>query len=259
MTLVTQEKSTNTILYQYFHEIPDKNLALLALVLLLIVSVISFGLSLWTKSAFTLFIPLTGFLIAAGYACRLHMISNPKLFTFAAMQILLIVPALFLAAVNYTCFGRVINMRRSRSSKVMLWMSSLGFIIFDILCLIIQSFGGTLLTNKDPKIMKVGINLILVGILLAVIVNVFFIGTLIYINTTMSFEVNTNVWIALYVTMGCLLVRNIYRAIEFVQNYISKNGIGYLSSHEIYMYIFDFTMLFICFVVFCLLHYGFYL
>ena len=60
----------------------------------------------------------------------------------------------------------------------------------------------------------------------------------------------------MYVTMACLLVRNIYRFIEFVE---SKYGEGYLASHEIYMYILDFAMIFACIIILSVMHYGFYL
>ena len=253
-----QMKTKDFILMRYFHEIPDKKLALLSMVLLLIASFISLMVTLWTKCWFMLLVPITGFLVAAGYYYRLCTISDPKVLYFAAMQILLIVSPLLLAAANYECLGKAMKHADGILSNTMLWMPML-FLIFDIICLLIQLFGGSLLTNKDPTKMKLGVNLILIGIILALVVNVLFIGTLLYINSNVTFNIRSELWVALYVTMILLLVRNVYRFIEFIQSKTSSTGEGFLASHEFYMYLLDFSIIFVCLVIFTVLHYGFYL
>ena len=232
--MVVQEQSVasqNVVLMQYFHEIPDKRMALLAMVLLLIASFTTLVVTFWTQCWFMLLVPITGFLIALGYAYRLCMINNPKLIYFAAMQLLLIVSPLLLAAANYECLGKAMKNATGISSNI-LWLP-LGFLLFDIICLIIQFIGGSFLTNKDPKKLKLGVNMIIVGIFLALVLNVLFIGALIYINSTTALNIRQELWIALYATMICLLVRNIYRFVEFIESKMSKNGVGYLASHEL--------------------------
>ena len=236
------------ILTRFFHEIPDEQLALLAMILLIVVSIISLTVTLWTRCWFMLLVPITGFLIAFGYYCRICMISNPKIVYFAVMQILLIVPPLLLAAANYECLGQAL-----RGDNYI----PIAFIAFDIICLAIQLFGGSLLTSKDPVKLKLGINAILVGIVLATIANVAFIGILIYMNSKMSLKYE--LLIALYATMSLLLLRNVYRLIEFLQSKQTRDGSGFLASHEMYMYLFDFSTVFVCLIIFTVLHYGFYL
>ena len=245
-TICYQE--SDPILERYFHEIPDKRLALFAFYTLLIVYAACLVITIWTKCWFMLLVPLTGFLVAIGFAYRASMISNPRISAFTAMQLLIIVPPLLLAAANYECLGKCL-------SKSIYWLPII-FIIVDVICLLIQIFGVTYLTKKTPQKINQGLNIMLVGLLLALLVNIAFVVIMVYFQKSTTTIISKEIWIAMYVTMGCLLVRNIYRFIEFVE---SKYGSGYLASHEIYMYILDFAMIFACIIILSVMHYGFYL
>lgn len=245
--------SKNEVLLQkIFHEIPDKNLAMFALILLIIISFIILIITFVTKCWFMLLVPITGFLIAAGYAFRIATMSNPTMFNIGAMHMLLIVPPLLFAVANYECLGKVMKSKNS-TSKIIYWIPIL-FIIIDVVCLLMQIYGVTFLTN--PAKINTGLNYMLGGLVLAIIVNIIFIVMLISLTSNVQFGLKKEFWICLYVTMILLLIRNVYKCIEFIQ---SRFGNKYLASHEIYMYLFDFTMLFICLILFAVLHYGFYL
>lgn len=48
-----------------------------------------------------------------------------------------------------------------------------------------------------------------------------------------------------------MYIRSIFRLIEFADGWFGK-----IASNEVYFYVFDFLMIFLCFVVFTLLHFG---
>ena len=51
-----------------------------------------------------------------------------------------------------------------------------------------------------------------------------------------------------------MYIRSIFRLIEF-----SDGWFGTIATHEVYFYVFDFLMIFLCFVVFTALHFGIHL
>ena len=244
MSNVQQEQA---VLIKIFHEVPDKNLANLAMILLICISCVLLVVTVITKSWFMLILPITGFLIAGGYAFRIAMISDPSIKNIGGMYMLLIVPALLLALANYECIGKITDAK----------LIPIIFIIIDILCLLLQIYGATTLTSTNVNTIHTGLNFILAGLLLAIIVNIFFIFILFKVQKNTNFP--REFWICLYVTMILLLTRNVYKSIEFIQSRMTSDGQGYIATHEIYMYLFDFSTIFVSLVIFTVLHYGFYL
>ena len=51
-----------------------------------------------------------------------------------------------------------------------------------------------------------------------------------------------------------MYIRSIFRVVEF-----SGGWFGYVATHESYFYCFDFLMIFFCFVVFTVFHFGIHL
>ena len=244
MKLTPQQQA---MLLQKLHGVPDEKIANLAILLLIVISCVLLVITVISKTWFMLLLPITGFLIAGGYSYRIATISNPTIENYRYMYMLLIVPALLLAVVNYKCIGKITN------NKLLI----ISFIIIDILCLFIQIYGVTYLTEIDPTKIHTGLNYIMAGLIFAIIVNIIFIGLVIKIQNSLNFP--REFWICIYVTMILLLLRNIYKLVEFIQSRRSKNGQGYLSNHELYMYLFDFSIIFVALVIFAVLHYGFYL
>lgn len=242
--MVSQEQ---VILKKIFNEVPDKKIATLAMIMLIAISCVLLVITFITQCWFMLLLPITGFLIAGGYAFRIAMISDPSTTNIGGMFMLLIVPALLLAIANYECIGKI-----TKAS-----MLPIIFIIIDILCLLLQIYGATTLTNTNPNKVHTGLNFIMIGLVLAIIINIFFIFILFKVQKNIKFP--REFWICLYVTMFLLLIRNIYKLVEFIQSRMSTNGHGYIASHEIYMYLFDFSTIFVSLVIFAVLHYGFYI
>ena len=244
---------------QFFHEIPDPKIARLASVALLISSSVALIVTIWTRCWFMLLVPLTGFLIAAGYVYRVTTISEPTMSNVVKMQILLIVPPVLLAAANYACLSYALRHAHKLGKP---WFSRLPtlFIVSDIACLLLQMSGAPFLANKDPAKMRIGAYVILVGVLLALAVNLLFMGVIVYMHFTMTFNIRPEFWTCLYATMICLTIRNIFRTIQFIQDIRSAGHKGgYLSSREIYLYLFDFMLIFTCIIIFAALPYGMYL
>ena len=91
---------------------------------------------------------------------------------------------------------------------------------------------------------------------------VFFSGFLsitVYVNKARVYGLRANstlrpVFFCLYSTIALMFIRNIYRLAEFAQGYDA-----YIATHEAFFYVFDFTMIFSCFLLYACFHFGLYL
>lgn len=114
-------------------------------------------------------------------------------------------------------------------------------------------------SNGDPAAdgsnQRVGRVLLIVGLAALVCVILFFLATLIYVSTSAIYRVQAPalrpVYAGLYLTVALLLIRNIFRLIEFGQGWH-----GYIADHEVYFYIFDALMMLLWLLVMLPLHFG---
>ncbi|KAF1954336.1 RTA1-domain-containing protein [Byssothecium circinans] len=217
------------------------------------------------------FIPLAigGIFQTIGYIGRI--LSNKNQWAMGPFLIqnllLLVAPALFAASI-YIILGRIIVMVDGERYSVIRqkWLTGI-FVTGDILSFLIQGGGGGIMGASDGKesTVKAGERLIIVGLF----VQLFFFGAFVAVagifhfrlersrtvtdSTTTSVNIDTLPWkrhlIALYVTSGLILVRSIFRIIEYLQG-----NAGYLLRHEIYLYIFDAILMLGVMVVFNLIH-----
>lgn len=130
------------------------------------------------------------------------------------------------------------------------------FFASDILCLAIQGAGAGMsssLNNNDQNTAKA---LLIIGLILQLFFLTCFTAITIYLNLNKKYGLRgvkqyRAVFICLYVTIGLMYIRSIFRLIEFIDGWFGK-----IASNEVYFYIFDFLMIFLCFVVFTVLHFG---
>ncbi|CAG8111591.1 unnamed protein product [Penicillium salamii] len=170
---------------------------------------------------------------------------------------ILVAPAL-LAASIYMEFGRLIIMTDGDRFCFIrrTWLTKI-FVIGDIISFLAQFSGGAMLANdttadKGQNIMKVGvvIQLLFFGV---------FITTIIVFNMRLSKQGSRTKdivpWkrhmIALYSTGILILIRSIFRLIEFVES-----TDGPLSRYELLSYIFDAVMILITCVILNYIHPG---
>ncbi|KIY97311.1 hypothetical protein MNEG_10650 [Monoraphidium neglectum] len=244
-------------LQAFFSQIPSRDAALAAAVLYAATSVAVLATTIKTRAWFMLIVAITGLCEVLGFAFRVVMIADPKLAWLVAMQLFLIVPPVLLAIVEYVAVGRLLCMSAAgRASKLGGWTARL-FTASDVICLLVQGAGGSLAGTSQEKA-EVGRALILAGLILQLGFFTLFTGVAIHVQRTPRFGFRGCMALrpmfgCMYATIALMYVRNIFRVIEFGQGYK-----GYLATHEVFFYVFDFVPIFSCFLLFTWLNYGFY-
>ncbi|GME38997.1 Rta-like protein [Neofusicoccum parvum] len=170
--------------------------------------------------------------------------------------LLLLSPALYAASI-YMVLGRIIRATGGEALSFIrvTWLTKI-FVLGDVLSFLIQCVGGALLANADTVDAKDrGEMFITIGLIIQLIFFGLFIIVSIHFNvrlrknptdasrtTPVSWELYLRI---LYLTSGLILVRSVFRLIEYVQG-----EDGELLSNEIYLYIFDATLMFLVMVIF---------
>ena len=98
--------------------------------------------------------------------------------------------------------------------------------------------------------------LLIVGLAALVGLIFFFLATTIYVQTRPQFQLPgapaaATIFVGIYATIGLLLIRNIFRVIEFSQGFY-----GDIAVHEVYFYVFDSIMMVLWICLMVPLHFG---
>jgi hypothetical protein len=164
-----------------------------------------------------------------------------------------------LALADYLLVGRLIRLVGRQYSIVNLKFVEFGFIISDILSIGVQSSGAGLITSGNLNDMSTGINILIGGLGINLVSFCFFAVVTVHLHWTIYRRkvdfTGRERWIkmfyALYLSMILLIIRSIYRIVEF-----SLGFRGYLAIHEIYFYIFECLLIIFAFALFLPLHPG---
>ncbi|KIN06307.1 hypothetical protein OIDMADRAFT_101070 [Oidiodendron maius Zn] len=174
--------------------------------------------------------------------------------------LLLLAPALFAASI-YMVLGRIILLTDGEEHSLIRakWLTKV-FVLGDVLSFLTQSTGGGILASNNGKgNASLGQNIITAGLGIQVLFFGFFIvvGGLFHFRlkllpTTRSLQEDIPweryMW-ALYIASICILIRSVFRVVEYVMG----EG-GYLLSHEIFLYIFDATLMLFTMAIYNVLH-----
>ncbi|GME61300.1 RTA1-domain-containing protein [Neofusicoccum parvum] len=198
-----------------------------------------------------------------GYAARAGAHNNTKsLPPYIAQSLLILLAPIFFAASIYAVLGRLI--RRVDGDDISIVHPSIMtrfFVYGDVLCFFIQSGGsGILAQAKKQSAMKLGNNVILVGLGLQIYIFCFFVKIAMSFHRDLLKHPTASAlnekfpWqrymVLLYVACACVGVRNTYRVVEYAMG----RG-GFLVVHEWPLYIGDFTLMAITLIT-CLTWYD---
>lgn len=206
-------------------------------------------LIIWKKS-------LTTFVVSAlllgeviGYATRTAASPNTgSLVLYLFQSIFLVIPPLGFAATLYMVYSRIVRAIHGEglSPVPMRWTTKI-FVGGDFTCFMVQGNAAGLLGSDNTTLVRIADYIIIVGLILQILLFLFFIVCCIVFHRRMNFYVKeTRVSIQshwqsgfnmLYGTSTAVLVRNIYRVVEYVMQSISQQG--YLVTHEWPLYVFD--------------------
>ncbi|OBT58127.1 hypothetical protein VE04_01650 [Pseudogymnoascus sp. 24MN13] len=252
--------------FKLYHYSPSKAAAIVMIVLFAI-STLFHTYQLFRKRTWY-FIPFVigGIFETIGYVGRAlsaNETPNWSLVPYVMQSLLiLLAPTLFAASI-YMVLGRIIRLvdgenhsliRVSRLTKI--------FVGGDVLSFLAQSGGAGILSNaKTTSSVNLGQNVITAGLGIQVL----FFGLFVVVAMVFHLRIQkspttrsssaTIPWerhlIVLYTACLLILVRSVFRIIEYV---MGQDGV--LLSHEIYVYIFDATLMFLAMIVFNVCHPG---
>ncbi|KAJ1323927.1 RTA1 domain-containing protein [Microdochium nivale] len=255
-------------LYRYELSLPA---AIAAVVIFLILSLLHTWRIVRHRSFYFTAFTIGGFFQVIGYCGRIWSHYDPKAIGGFVMQaiLILVAPALYAASI-YMILGRLIGaLGAERLSIIPLkWMTKI-FVAGDVLSFFLQAGGGGIQAAGTLELYTLGEKIIIVGLFVQITIFGFFLATAVTFHLrqrrcatvygeagdfqTPSHQAHhretTIPWarhlVVLYVVSGFIMVRSIFRVIEYLQG----NG-GYLISHEVFLYAFDAVLMAIVMAVF---------
>ncbi|KAL4954896.1 RTA1 like protein-domain-containing protein [Aspergillus filifer] len=257
---MSSESSDGFANWQAYYYDPSMAAAVIFIVLYGIVTTLHTYHLFRTRTWFFIPMVLGGYFEFIGYIGRALSSSQTPNWTLGPyiMQsvLLLVAPALFAASI-YMYLGRIIILVRGEKYSLIRvsWMTKI-FVAGDVLSFLMQASGAGILVTNNPS---TGESIIVGGLFVQIIFFGFFVlCSLIFQrrinkNPTALGNASTTPWgkhlFALYASSILILIRSIFRVIEYLQGYD-----GYLLRNEAFIYVFDALLMFFVLVVFVTVH-----
>ncbi|GAA6056281.1 hypothetical protein JCM3770_006755 [Rhodotorula araucariae] len=175
---------------------------------------------------------------------------------------LILCPALMCASF-YMCFGRIIRFVGEKWTPIPSKWVTVTFVTIDIVSFVVQGAGGSLYSSDNTKIYPTAKAILLVGFIIQIIgLGLFAIFAVIYQIRAKRDGVPSGAWTrclyTLYAGSICVLVRGIFRTIEFGTGRGGKDK-GYLLSVEGYFYGLEFGPILLAGIILTLSYPGRYI
>ncbi|KAL2817579.1 RTA1 like protein [Aspergillus granulosus] len=204
-----------------------------------------------------------------GYICRIIAHDNKESIPIYSIQTILILlaPPLYAASI-YMVLGRLIAFLHAEKLSVISvrWMTKI-FVAGDVIAFVMQAAGGGIMATGTIENYELGEDITVGGLAVQLaFFSVFMVTCGIFhrrIRQSPTHEATAlsaslreqkgrgweTVLVGLYIASILILVRSIFRVIEYVQG-----NDGYLISHEVFMYVFDSALMFLTMVVMNVCH-----
>ncbi|KAI9150325.1 Protein RTA1 [Paramyrothecium foliicola] len=194
-----------------------------------------------------------------GFAGRAAAVdATDQLMPYIIQSVFTLIPPSLFAASIYMTLGRIIRGLGSRAESLSIirvaWLTKL-FVIGDVFAFLIQSTGAGMMAAGDNP--KPGEAAVIVGLIIQILFfGLFVVAAVIFHRRFISYSISAGAspmndfgWEAmmnmLYATSGLILVRCIFRVIEYI-----GGSDGYLLSNEWPLYIFDAVLMVITMGIF---------
>ncbi|CAF1519649.1 unnamed protein product [Rotaria magnacalcarata] len=250
-----------------FHYMPSMAAAVVSLVFYILLFVVLTSWTIWKRSWYMITLLIGCIMEIIGYGIRIQLASNPigQIPLYSSMHASIILAPIFNAAIEYVLIGRLMHAVGDQYSLVKPNLVAWIFIVCDIISMLVQSAGAGVLTSAGANLqnLETGENILLGGLGVNLASFTLFCLQLFYFDylTRKSPPVFLNGSIyqrrwrlflyVIYISSFFVLVRQIYRVIEFSQGFT-----GYLAVHEIYFYIFDTIPIFVSSAVYTIFFPG---
>ncbi|RDW86090.1 RTA1 domain-containing protein [Aspergillus mulundensis] len=192
-----------------------------------------------------------------GYLFRILSHNHTDSIPLYALQtvLILLAPALYAASI-YMVLGRlIVHLDAQQHSLVRVkWMTKI-FVTGDVISFLMQCGGGGLMSGDNQSTRQTGETITIIGLAVQIIFFGFFLLTSIIFHIRIAksptpsslqaqdswrntHNITARNWVtllfAMYVVSVLILVRSIFRMVEFIDGY----G-GYIMTHEVFIYVFD--------------------
>ena len=274
----------------YFHYHPNVAADVVACVAFALISIPLAILAHRTRMHLSWILVGTALAEAIGYALRAVVINNVSLGPFIITELLILLAPNALALLNYKVLGQVIDIKSPPPSATnlpkptlripflmdergLIYGKRIAWIFFtsDVIGFLIQGGGGGLEASSDLQTQKSGARIIMGGLVFQVIFFALFAVLAVYVyysplynrpptatqqtqSPTVEKPLMDKVFFALFVTIVLILIRNVYRLIEF-----AVTPGTYIPSSEWLFYVFDMLAIFVAMLVYMRWHFGLYL
>ncbi|CAI7567842.1 unnamed protein product [Penicillium pancosmium] len=205
----------------------------------------------------------------ACYICRAlahgHK-ENIPIYSVGTIMILL-APPLYAASIYMTLGRLIIHLDAEDLSMVPVkWLTTI-FVTGDVIAFVMQAAGGGIMASGTISAMTTGEHITIGGLAVQLV----FFSIFIAISTIFHCRIRNNprekavttmhssrvlhmttweiVMTGLYVSSILILIRSIFRLVEYAQG-----NDGYLISHEVFMYVFDSTLMLFSMIAMSILH-----
>jgi len=194
----------------------------------------------------------------------------PQIWEFIVSLVALIIAPIFIALANYLVCGRIVRHVGVQYSLFRPAIIERFFVISDVVSFLVQAIGASVFasatTNNSPQsVFDVAQAILIAGFVIQLAALVLFLTTCVYVDLRTQRhprpEISHGKWrrlfTALYISVSMVLIRSIYRTIEFEVKRGSDLSTE-LNGHEAYFGVFETLAMFIAFVVYVPFHPGLY-
>ncbi|KAF2719229.1 RTA1 domain protein [Polychaeton citri CBS 116435] len=247
--------------FQYYHYVPNLAAAVIFIILFFLSTALHFYQMIRTRTWFMIPFCIGGIFEFIGYVARAAANGEKPNYTlgpYIIQTILLLIAPALLAASIYMELGRIVLLVKGDQHLFIrrTWLTKI-FVTGDVLSFLMQASGGGLMSSSDADTTNVGKSVILAGLVLQIIYFALFVlaGALFHsrVRKQPTEKCRSVPWekhmYSLYIVSILIFVRSIVRVVEFAQGFN-----GYIMSHEVYLYIFDATLMFLACATLNLIH-----
>lgn len=237
-----------------FGYLPNRDLAIASTAVYGAVTILLTLISIYYRTWYFLVMTIAGASEVVGYAYRWTLTTNPDQRTpYIIMYCCIVLAPVALALADYLLVGRLIRIVGRQYSIVNPKFVEFGFIVSDLLSIGVQSSGAGLITSGNLKNMTLGSNILIGGLGINLVSFCFFGVVTLHLHWSIYRRkpdfTGRERWItmfyALYLSMILLIIRSIYRIVEFAMGFR-----GYLAIHETYFYVFECILIIFAFALF---------
>ncbi|KAK4518593.1 Exopolyphosphatase [Mucor velutinosus] len=246
-----------------FHYIPAIIPAAVALAVYGVIAIyLTIRIYISKSPKFLYILAFTALMEVIGFAVRILCHFYTDLGRYIGMTMFLLLAPNALALVNYKAVGEIIRLSNVETTRFYLRPKFVTWFFFssDIFSFCLQGAGGGLQSTVDHN--QVGIAVTLVGLALQLFFFACFAGITFYVQRNPNYQyyvegqpnAKKRLILCLYVTIGLIYIRSIYRVAEYATGY----G-GPIAKLEWAFYVFDTIVIFLSFIVYCVFFIGNYL